>query len=116
MVQQRLGDSGQRLARCISSTFGNVVALSGADGKGHCVAGPAVYNVSTPSIRPGKEGALRRNWNPFYRASVLLPQHDGEHARGLRGVAWVFAPELGCSNFSRGPLGILQPARAASFR
>jgi len=61
MVKQRLGDSGQRLARCISSTFGNVLALSGADGKGHCVAGPAVYNVSPPSIRPGKRGVLRQN-------------------------------------------------------
>jgi hypothetical protein len=66
-----------------------------------------------------EEGVLRQNvdenWNPFYRASVLLPQHDGEHARGLRGVAWVFAPELGCSNFSRGPLGIFPTRTRRKF-
>jgi len=119
MVKQRLGDSGQRLARCISSTFGNVLALSGADGKGHCVAGPAVYNVTTPRSGQGR-GVLRHNVDEIGIHFTVRQYSSRSMMMSTRvvcaGSLGSSLPNWGARILAGAHLGFSQPARAASFR
>src|SRR5260370_20675584 len=119
MVKQRLGGSGQRLARCISSTFGNVLALAGAEGRGHGGAGPAVYNVSPPRSGQGR-GVLRQNVD---ETGIHFAVRQYSSRSMMVSTRVVCAGSLGSSlpnwgaRISAGAhLGFSQPARAASFR